>query len=124
MTCTADTKCAASDTPIFPQLAGPPPPHVEPFGVHFLCAHSYAGPRAFPAASAELAGETRSTALLAEELLVEQVGEKGGAGRWRNSSTGQMSAKMRRVRDLAEGAGRRGVGCGQCAKGVASGEPR
>lgn len=93
--------------------------------MHYLCSDTYAGPQAFPGASASLTGETRSTALLAEELLEEQLPEMTGArpgAKSRDPAMVSMGAKVRRLRDLTEMGG--GEGCAECERTVATAEGR
>lgn len=119
-----ETSDESGTGPVFPHLAGDLGlPATLPFGVHYLCSHSYSSATLFP--DLELpASVTSRDNMLAAALLSQSDDEHASAARAQ-----AMSAKFRFLADLkargtagSTGRGKRGVegadGCPECRKAV------
>ncbi|ORY90935.1 hypothetical protein BCR35DRAFT_275010 [Leucosporidium creatinivorum] len=118
---TGETTDKTTGEVIFPQLSGQPTPPTLPFGVHYLCHHTYSSTSLYP--NLELPPSiTQRDNLLAASLLAQ---EDGGVGLFQGGGARSkaMNAKMRFVADLRSREANRGRradegGCPDCGKAV------
>ncbi|KAL8279333.1 hypothetical protein RQP46_008370 [Phenoliferia psychrophenolica] len=106
---TGDTPSRDTAVPIFPQLNGALPPEKIPFGVHFLCGHTYDGEQVFPGTDLQQASQR-------DTLLAARILEPAGYSETEAARARAMGAKLRLVGELRET--KRHAGCPNCSKAV------
>lgn len=82
-------------------------PSTLPFGVHYLCGHTYSGEKAFP--DSDIQPSAQRDNLLAASLLLDDQSNSEN-----DIKSKEMTSRIRMALELRRG----NQGCSECRKGV------